>query len=95
MDGGAVGVAVVRHHALNRDPVTAVVSDGAAEEANRGRRPLVVEHLDVRDAGRVVDRDLHELPAEVVGPPMVSATADAAGDSVARATDPADFFTST
>src|SRR5262249_59101369 len=39
-------------------------ADGAAEEAGGCCAFLVVEHLDVGQPGRVVDRDMHVLPAD-------------------------------
>ncbi len=49
----------------------------SAQEADRGHGLLVVEDFDVDEPGRVVDRDVHVLPAEVVGAPVVAATGDA------------------
>jgi hypothetical protein len=39
--------------------------DRPAQEPNRGAGLLVAEHFGVGQAGRVVDRDVHELPAGV------------------------------
>ena len=64
VDRGAVGVAVVGHQPLDADAEGGEVRDGAAKEADRGDRFLVLEHLDVDEAGRVVDRDVHVLPAD-------------------------------
>src|SRR5436309_16136979 len=63
VDRGAVGAAVVGDQSLDADAVTREERDGAAQEADRGRRLLVVENFDVGQAGAVVDRDVDELPA--------------------------------
>ena len=39
---------------------------GALQEASRGLRPLVGEHLDVGEAGGVVDADVAELPTSLL-----------------------------
>ena len=46
------------------DAVGGEVGDRAAEEADRGRRFLVLEHLDVGEPGGVVDADVDVLPAD-------------------------------
>jgi hypothetical protein len=71
------------------------VGDRSAQEADRGRGLLVVEDFDVDEPGCVVDADVDVFPAEVIRPPMVAAAGDAAGDTVARPSDPASFLTST
>ena len=53
-----------RHLTFDLDAVTAVVGDGAAEEADRGGRFLVGEHLDVGEPAVVVDADVDVLPAD-------------------------------
>ena len=40
------------------------MGDGAAQEADRRYRLLVLEHLDVGEPGGVVDADVHVLPAD-------------------------------
>jgi hypothetical protein len=63
VSGGAVGGAVVCHQALDRDAVGAVEANGTAQEADDGLGLLVGKHLDVGEAGGVVDADMHALPA--------------------------------
>ena len=79
----AVAGAVVGHHPLDPDPGVAEVGDRAAEEADRGRCLLVLEHLNVGQAGSVVDGDVHVLPAD----PAASAAAVAV-DAVPGPADP-------
>jgi hypothetical protein len=45
-------------------PCRAQELDRAAREAYGVVRPLVVEHLDVGQTGTLVDREVHELPAD-------------------------------
>ncbi len=40
------------------------MSDGSTKERDRRECLLVGKHLDVNQAGRVIDRDVHELPAD-------------------------------
>ena len=56
--------------------------DGAGDEADRGRSGLVVEDLDVGEAGGVIDTDMDGFPADTLDPVAVMA-GTAAGDSVA------------
>src|SRR5215216_4137400 len=63
VNGGPVGRAVVGHDALDGDAVTGVERDGAAEERDRGAGLLIAQDLGVGQAGGVVDRDVHVLPA--------------------------------
>ena len=65
MQLGAVGGAVVAHHAFGADAVAAEEGQRAAQEADRGRRLLVGQHLGVGQTSRVVDRDVDELPADL------------------------------
>src|SRR4051794_763841 len=58
VDGGAVGRAVVGHHPLDVDAVAAVERERALEERDRGGGLLIGEHLDVGQAGSVVDADV-------------------------------------
>ena len=67
VDGGPVGGAVVGHQPLDADPESGEVSDRAAQEADRGHGFLIFEDFDVDEPGRVVDCDLHELPAGRTG----------------------------
>ena len=56
---GAVGGAVVREDPSAGDPLLREPADCAGQETN-SRRPLLVgEHLDVGQAGGVVDGDVH------------------------------------
>ena len=59
-----VAGAVVGQHTLDPDAPAAEVADGAAEETGSGRALLVGEHFDIGKPGRVVDRDVDELPAD-------------------------------
>ncbi len=63
MDRRAVGRAVIRHHALDRDAVAVVERDRAAQEADGCGGFLVGQDLDVGQAGGVIDADVDELPA--------------------------------
>ncbi len=87
MDRGAVGVAVVGHQSFDPDAEGGVVRDGAAQEANRGDGLFVVEHLDVDEPGRVIDRDVHILPADPAAPDTAIAV-----DAVTGLADPAELL---
>ena len=64
VDRGAVGGAVVGDQPLDGDAVARVERDRAVEERDDGGGLLVGEHLGVGQAGAVVDRDVHVLPAD-------------------------------
>ena len=65
VDGGAVGRAVVGDQPLDGDAVGWRSSATARRRnADRGGGLLVGEDLDVGQAGGVVDRDVHVLPAD-------------------------------
>ena len=64
MDRRDIGGTVVGHEPLDPDPVAGVESGGATQEADRRRRLLIGQHLGVGEAAVVVDRDVHELPAD-------------------------------
>src|SRR5436305_3318056 len=64
VDGGTVRRAVVGDQPLDRDPHRAVVRDGTTKESDSGGGLLVGENFDVGQAGCVVDRDVHVLPAD-------------------------------
>ncbi len=66
--------------------------DGAAKEADRGGGLFVSKDFDVGQAGGVVDRDVHELPALLVAALMVTASALAPEDSVSGPGDPSELF---
>src|SRR5439155_21072356 len=84
---GAVAGAIIGEHSLDADPVAAKEGDRAAQEASGGLPLLVAEHLDIGEPGRVVDGDVHVLPANP------AATGAAVGvDAVARPADPAQFL---
>jgi hypothetical protein len=87
VDRGAVRVAVVGHQSLNADPESGEVRDRATQEGDRGRGFLVLEHLDVGEPGRVVDRNMHELPAD----PAATQTAIAM-DAMADLSDPSELL---
>ena len=59
------------------------MSDGAAQEGDHGRCPLVGEHLGVGEPGGVVDGHVHVLPARSLRLP-----ATRAGDAMAGTVDP-------
>jgi len=63
MDRQAVGRAVVDDQLLDVEAVASEVGSSSAKERDRGRRFLVVEHFDVGQAGRVLNRDVNELLA--------------------------------
>src|SRR6266849_7855764 len=92
VDRGAVGGAVVGHQPLDPDPEGGEVGNRAAQKADRGQGLLIVEDFNVDEPGRVVDADVDVFPAEVIRPPMVAAAGDAAGDAVARPSDPAELL---
>ena len=69
MGRGTVGATVVGEQALDPHPVAPEEVDGAAQEADRGARLLVLQDLDVGQACGVVDADVDELPADPPGGP--------------------------
>jgi hypothetical protein len=68
VDRRAVGRAVVGQDALHGDPVAGEEGERAAQEGNRGRRPLVGEHFGIGEAAVVVDCDVDVLPADGATP---------------------------
>jgi len=68
------------------------VGDRAAQEADRRQGLLVGEDFDVDEPGRVVDADMDELPAELVGAPVVARAGDPTRDAVARPSDLAELL---
>src|SRR3990172_227091 len=94
-----VGAAVVGEQLLDLDPVAAVEADGAAEEAGRGRRLLIGQHLRVGEAAVVVDGDVHVLPADraprlasLVGGGRVVVLRASADPPACSASDPAELL---
>src|SRR6266536_2845174 len=75
----AVARPVIGEHPLDPDPVTAEEGDCAAQEADRSSCLLVAEHLDIGEPGRVVDGDVHELPADPAAPGRAVAVDAVAG----------------
>jgi len=73
VDRRAVAATVVGEDALDGDSVAAKESDSAAEEADDRQRFLVAQDLGVGEPAVIVDCDVDELPAQVEGPPMVTA----------------------
>jgi hypothetical protein len=63
------------------------VRDRAAQEADRCSGLFVIEHLDVDEPGRVIDRDVHVLPADPAAPPPAVAV-----DAMARPADPTELL---
>ena len=57
-----VGAAVVGHHAMDLH-TERTVERGPSEEPDRGGDPLVLQALDVGDAGGVVDAHMDVLPS--------------------------------
>ena len=60
-----LGRAVVAQEPLDPDPAALVEGERALEEADRGRRLLVRQHLGVGEPAVVVDADVHLLVAEL------------------------------
>jgi len=63
VDGRAVGRAVVGQDAFDGDAVAGIERQGAAQEPDRGAGLFVGENFGVGQASRVVDGDVHEVPA--------------------------------
>src|SRR5262245_54636971 len=63
-----VGGAVVGHDGANPDVEATVKSHGALQIAGGGDALFIGEHLDVGQAGPVIDADMHELPAGATDP---------------------------
>jgi hypothetical protein len=61
MEVGAVTGAVVGEDPLDRDPHPLEPRDRPPQEGGRGGALLVGQHLDVGEAGGVVDADVEEL----------------------------------
>ena len=61
---GDEGAPVIGHHALDPDAASGVPGPGACQKAHGGRRQLIVEHLTIGDAGRIVDHRVQDLPAD-------------------------------
>jgi hypothetical protein len=61
---GAVARAVIGHQPLDADAVRGEPRHGALQERGDRLFALVVEHLDVGQAGAVIDADVDELPAD-------------------------------
>ena len=60
---GAVGAAVVGHAPLGADALGAAPAQGAQQEGCRGVAALVGRPRDMGQPRRVIDRDLHAVPA--------------------------------
>ncbi len=85
MQLGTVGGAVVGHQPLDPDALGRVEAQRPPQKADAGCGLLVGEQLHVGEPGRVVDADVHELPAGAAGAPAWTALA---GGAVARALAP-------
>src|SRR4051794_8165520 len=80
------------HWMIEPVPSLKIERDGAREEGGDGGGFLVVENFDIGQAGAVVDRDMHELPAEIVALGVVALRGAAAGHLVAGAADLAELL---
>src|SRR5258708_18138243 len=90
---GFVAGAVVGHDAHDLDAEACVIGEGGLEEGRGALLPLIGHHFGNGDAGRVVDADVDELPAEPFAAPAPIALASAiAGDAVSEAIDPAELL---
>src|SRR3954452_20641302 len=90
VEDGPIGGAVVGHQTLDPDAAGAVEGERTAQEADRRRRLLVDQHLDVGEPRCVVDADVDELPADPARALTVGAVAARA---VARSlADPAELL---
>ena len=63
-----VGRAVVGHDPLDSHVAGVEEHDRAAEKPDRGHRAFVAQHLDVGQAGGVIDADMHELIPDRAAP---------------------------
>ena len=79
---GDVARTVVGHHAFDPDAEASEPAQGAHQEAGHGLALLVGQDLDIGEPRGVVDRHVHELPAD----PAVLA-APIAGDAVTDVTE--------
>src|SRR5258706_2511480 len=71
-----VGRAVIGHHAFDTDPRLAKPVNGAPEEADGGRRVLIVEHFDIRRPTEIIDADVNRFPPETAdAPPAIAMNA--------------------
>jgi len=89
VDRGAVAAAVVGHDALDDHAVFGEPGDRAFEEGDAGRALLVREDLEIRDSARVIDRDVHELPASTA---IARISRGATSDTMARPFEPAQLL---
>ena len=64
VDRRSIGGAVVGEQALDRDAVTTVELDGAAQKRDRCRGLLVGQNFGVGQARAVIDGDVHVVPAD-------------------------------
>src|SRR5215207_8870255 len=90
----AVGGAVVGQQSLDMDAVTLVEADGSAQECDHRRGLLVAEDFGVGQPGRVIDRDVHELPAKAVARAVIALLGASlrAKDAVPGTGDPAELL---
>jgi hypothetical protein len=88
MNRRPVGRAVVGDEALDGDAVASVERDRSAQEADRGRGSLVGEHFDIGQASRVIDSDVHGLPAADVASMALSVGAARAAVAAPSTGDP-------
>src|SRR5262245_14060872 len=78
---------VVGHDLADADALAGKPGFRTAEECRGGDPALVAEHLDVGQTGRVVDGDVHELPADAPDPSGAVAV-----DAVPRAANPPELL---
>ena len=64
------------------DPAGGELADGVLEEGGRRRAVVILQYLDIGQAGRIIDGDVDELPANAT-----DAGASVAPDAVAHLTD--------
>ena len=90
---GFVARAVVGHDALDRHAQARIVSNGRFEESDGGPLLLILHDLAEGDAGRVVDADMHILPARpLTTGAQVARAMSITGDAVTDPIELAELF---
>ena len=85
---GLVGRPVVAEQPPALDPLTVEPGHRSAQEAHRGRPLLVGQHLDIRQAGGVIDGHMHLLVASAGGASFAWIT----GGPVPNTVEPGQLF---